>query len=239
MKFTKAKNLQTYTEILEQVCDAIMRGELRKGDWLPSERQIAADTGISRTNVREAIRALNEAKMVRISPGRSGGTQLISITLPVYMLGTPIENKRQRLLEFYETRNIIESSAALLSAERASPAQIEELEQTLHEMEQLVENNPGDYGSYLAIDAHFHRMVVQCSQNRVLFDTYLPILRKIMLVNDMVEVLEMHPYGLPSMRQFVQAVKDRNPQSAQAAIEAHVKPLINFILRKYPEDSED
>ncbi len=234
MKFSEVNDHQAHSEILEQICDAILRGELKKGDWLPSERDIALQTCLSRTSVREAIRVLSEAGMVRIVPGRGGGTQVINASLPAQLLGVPIENEGQRLLEFYEARNIIETSAALLTAARATPEQIEELEQVVAEMEKLVETTPSDYSTYLTIDAHFHRLVVQGSGNRVLFDSYIPILRQVMLVNDMVNVLDLHPYGLPTMQQFLQAVKERNPEEARAAINAHVTPLSNFIERKYP-----
>ena len=171
MKFSEFCDHQAHSEILEQICDAILRGELKKGDWLPPEREIAIQTRLSRTSVREAIKVLSEAGMVRIVPGRVGGTQMVKVSLPARLLGASIGDEREQLLEFYEARTIIETSAAALAAKRATPEQIEELEQVVEDMEKLVEENPEDYSTYLTIDAHFHRLVVQGSGNRVLFDT--------------------------------------------------------------------
>ncbi len=234
MKFSEVCDHQAHSEILEQICDAILRGELKKGDWLPPEREIAIQTRLSRTSVREAIKVLSEAGMVRIVPGRGGGTQMVKVSLPARLLGASIGDEREQLLEFYEARTIIETSAAALAAKRATPEQIEELEQVVEDMEKLVEENPEDYSTYLTIDAHFHRLVVQGSGNRVLFDTYLPILRQVMLVNEMINVMDLHPYSLPTMQRFLQAVKDHNPEAARSAIDAHVTPLASIIERNKP-----
>jgi len=229
MEFTSVRNPKAHTEIIEQICDAILRGELQKGDMLPPERDIALQTGISRTVVREAIRTLTEIGMVKTTQGWSGGTQLINITI-LNLLGDQIGNEPQALNEFYEVRNVIEIAAAQLTAQRATQGLIEELEETVREMETLLRENPQDYENHFIIDAHFHRLVVKGSGNSLLFDLYIPILRRLWLVKDLIDIEQFHSYDLPSMKQFVQAVKDRNPQAACDAINAHVKPLLDLML---------
>ena len=96
-------------------------------------------------------------------------------------------------------------------------------------MEKLVEENPYDDEGYFSIDAHFHRLVVKSSGNTTLFDLYIPILRRLFLNKSLVNVVELHPYGLPSMRAFVQAVKNRDPEQAKEAIQNHVQPLLDML----------
>ncbi len=229
MKFKNIRTPHAYTEILEQIYDAILRGDLRKGDQLPSERQIALQTGLSRTSVREAIAKLSDAGLLKATSGWGGGTYLTSIQITASLLGVPVKDETYQLIEFYEARNIIETAAAELTALRANPEQIHELEETVTAMEKLVEENPDDDEAYFSIDAHFHRLVVKCSGNSTLFDLYIPILRRLFLTKDLVNVVDLHPYGLPSMKRFVQAVKDRDPERAKQSIQDHVKPLMNMI----------
>lgn len=233
MKFSTVRNSQAYTEIVEQICDAILKGNLRRGDRLPSERRIAKDTGISRTSVREALKILTDAGMLEVTPGWGGGTRLVSISMPAELIGDPIGNDPQLMLQFYEARNIIEAAAAQLTALRATPALIRELELTIIEMERLVEEDPDDYQTYFEIDSHFHRLVIKGSSNSILFDLYVPIMRKLWMVKDSLNVEEFHSYGLPSMKDFVQAVKARNPEAAAQAINDHVKPLLNLMHHAY------
>ena len=230
MEFTSVRNPKAHTEIIEQICDAILRGELQKGDMLPPERDIALQTGISRTVVREAIRTLTDIGMVKTTQGWSGGTQLINITI-LNLLGDQLGDEPQSLTEFYEVRNFIEITAAKLTAQRATPDLIEELEETVQQMESLLRENPHDYENHFIIDAHFHRLVVKGSGNSLLFDLYIPILRKLWLVKDLIDIEEFHSYDLPSMKQFVQAVKNRDSQAACDAINAHVQPLLDLMLK--------
>lgn len=237
MEFTSVRNPKAHTEIIEQICDAILRGELQKGDMLPPERDIALQTGISRTVVREAIRTLTDIGMVKTTKGWSGGTQLINIAI-LNLLGDQFGDEPQSLTEFYEVRNFIEIAAAQLTAQRATPDLIEELEVTVREMETLLREDPHDYENHFIIDAHFHRLVVKGSGNSLLFDLYIPILRKLWLVKDLIDIEQFHSYDLPSMKQFVQAVKDRNPQAACDAINAHVKPLLEIMIKVHEKKTE-
>lgn len=229
MEFSPSCRPQAYSEILEQICDAILRGELRKGDWLPSERQIAAQTGISRTSVREALRILTESGLLEATVGWGGGRRLVSIEMSADLLGSPIDADPRLLREFYEARNILEIAAAQLTALRATDQQIAELEKTVGDMKRLVADNPRDNESYFPIDSHFHRLVVQGAGNSVLFDLYMPIMRKLWLLRDAIDIEEFHSYGLSSMRRLVEAVKARDPQAAAEAMQAHVRPLIELI----------
>jgi len=237
MEFTSVRNPKAHTEIIEQICDAILRGELQKGDMLPPERDIALQTGISRTVVREAIRTLTKVGMVKTTQGWSGGTQLINIAI-LNLLGDQFGDEPQALEEFYEVRNLIEIAAAQLTAQRATQDLIEELEGTVREMETLLRENPHDYENHFIIDAHFHRLVVKGSGNSLLFDLYIPILRKLWMVKDLIDIEQFHSFDLPSMKQFVQAVKNRDSQAACDAINAHVQPLLEIMIKVHEKKTE-
>lgn len=231
MKFHIVQSPQAYSEIIEQVCDAILRGEIQKGDRLPPERQIALDTGISRTSVREAIHHLSQAGLLSVNPGWGGGTFLVSVNMSPAMLGIEIEIELKKLRGFYEARNIIEIAAAQLTAVRATPELILELEQTVLDMQRLIIESPLDYESYFLIDTHFHRLVIKGAGNESLFDLYIPILRKLWFLRDLIHLEDMHAYGIASMRAFVKAVQEKNPQAASEAIQLHVSPLMELIMR--------
>lgn len=234
MEFSQSRSPQAHSEILEQIVDAILRGDLRKGDRLPGERQIAEQTGISRTSVREALRILTEAGMLEVTPGWGGGTRLVSIAIPADLLGARIDTNPALLADFYEARNILEMTAAQLTAQRATPELIADLEQTVHDMELLVAESPRDFERYFPIDNQFHRLVVKGAGNAVLFDLYLPIMRKLWLPRDAIDIQAFHSYGLPSMRELVAAVKAHDPQAAAEAMNKHVQPLI-YLLRQARE----
>jgi DNA-binding transcriptional regulator YhcF (GntR family) len=83
MEFTPASRSRAYRHIVDQVCDAIVGGDIQIGDMLPTERDMAAQSGISRTSVREAMKVLEECGLVARTAGAGGGTTIISDIVPV------------------------------------------------------------------------------------------------------------------------------------------------------------
>ena len=59
-----------YEQIVEQIEQSVQRGDLKPGDQLPAERELAEQFGVSRTAVREAVKALREKGLVEAYPGK-------------------------------------------------------------------------------------------------------------------------------------------------------------------------
>ena len=72
-KITKAKNRRISHIIVEQIRDAIFSGELKPGDRLPPEKDLAENFGVSKASLREAFRALEALGMLEIRQGMAGG----------------------------------------------------------------------------------------------------------------------------------------------------------------------
>ena len=76
--YSAVQSSRLYELIIEQIQNRIMEGKLRPGDKLLSERELAEQFGVSRTAVREAVKALREKGLVKIQPGR--GTFITNLT---------------------------------------------------------------------------------------------------------------------------------------------------------------
>jgi len=77
--FRPIKTRKIYEEIVEQLKDMLSRGELRPGDRLPSEREMAESLGVSRASVREALTALEAIGILDIRPGEGTYVKQTSI----------------------------------------------------------------------------------------------------------------------------------------------------------------
>ena len=76
--YSTIRSARLYEQITEQIQSRIMAGELRPGDKLPPERELAEQFGVSRTAVREAVKALHEKGLIDVQPGK--GTFISNIT---------------------------------------------------------------------------------------------------------------------------------------------------------------
>src|ERR1700729_4231080 len=142
----------------------IMSGALRAGDRLPREADLAADLGLSRSSLREAVRALSLVNILDVR--RGDGTYVTSLEprLLLEALSFIVDFHRDdTVLEFLRVRRILEPAATAMAAERITAGQSEDLRRLL---DSLGPDPSAD--TLLANDLEFHRRIAACSGNAVL-----------------------------------------------------------------------
>lgn len=152
-----------YEQVAERLRDFIDVQELEPGDRLMSERELAAQLGVSRTSVRQALTALRVQGLVDIRHGDG-----------VYLLRAPrdmIPSLASEIVEsevdhpmIWEVREGIEVQAARLAAGRRAGADLDEMRTALEEMERSIA--VGEDG--IAGDRRFHRAVARAAHNPLL-----------------------------------------------------------------------
>ncbi len=159
-------------EIVSQVREHIAKGDLKAGDRMPSERDMAQQLGVSRPTVREALQVLEHTGFVEILQGSGTYIKDISkqaLTDPLQIL---IHSSDQHYLQVYEFRIAIEIWAAGLAAERIDPDGIAQLGGIIEKMKaRHAEKKPVD-----ALDAEFHMTIARACQN----DIYYHVARTIL-----------------------------------------------------------
>lgn len=151
-------------EAIEKIKSMILGGDLRPGDRLPKEAELAERLGLSRSSLREAVRALS---LIRVLDVRQGdGTYVTSLEpgLLLEALSFVVDFHRDdKVLHFLEVRRILEPAAASLAAQRMSDEDIAKLRSVIDDLgdeptvEALVEN-----------DLEFHRLIAAGTGNTVL-----------------------------------------------------------------------
>ena len=119
--YTPIHSGRLYEQIVAQIETRILNGELRPGDKLPSERELAEQFGVSQTAIREAMKALTQKGLVEIHPGR--GTYVTDSTSQAIRHSIDLLVKigsEDGIRDLVEVREIIEPEIAGLAAFRAS-----------------------------------------------------------------------------------------------------------------------
>ncbi|GAA3179218.1 FadR/GntR family transcriptional regulator [Streptomyces virens] len=151
-------------EAIEKIKSMIVSGALRPGSRLPKESELAADLGLSRNSLREAVRALS---LIRILDVRQGdGTYVTSLDpqLLLEALSFVVDFHRDdTVLEFLAVRRILEPAATALAAPLITEAQLDALSRQLDD---LGEDPPVE--DLVAADLEFHRGIVRSCGNSVL-----------------------------------------------------------------------
>jgi GntR family transcriptional repressor for pyruvate dehydrogenase complex len=155
------KKKRIYEEVVNQIHDLIREGKLKAGDQLPSERDLAETFKVSRTSVREAIRALETKGLAVTRTGMGTFIADLPIEALVADFAKLLTAEKGALADIFELRKLVEPHIAFLAAERATAADIEGMRLILGKQEVAI--GKGDSG--VEADAEFHFAIGQATQN--------------------------------------------------------------------------
>lgn len=173
--FSPIKNTKVYEQVMNQIKEMINKGTLKKGDKLPSERDLVEQLQVSRASIREALRALEVIGLIECRQGEgnfiksSFQDNLFEPLSIMYMLEGTNPG------EILELRKIMEVEASGLAAKRITDEQLKELKEIMERFE-----NCEDEEMNAIIDKEFHYKIAEYSGNVLIFN----ILRTVSLLVD-------------------------------------------------------
>lgn len=219
-----------YEGVLDRIREYIQAEGLRKGDKLPSERDLAEQVGASRPTVKQALVVLEVQGLVETRHG--GGSFLLRDDAAVESLPTLLARK-DRLPHVMDARMALESKLAELAAERRSEADLAAMEQALADMASAVgqdgDANPGD--------KNFHGAVAAAARNPILVRFLHEI--DIEVSESRAESLRQRGRPAQSLRQhrrILDAIRAGNPRDARAAMERHLASVRKVRLLEWDLD---
>jgi DNA-binding FadR family transcriptional regulator len=218
---------KAYEQVADQLRELIMTGELTPGHRLPSESELAADFGVSRATIREALRVLAAQSLIRTSKGSTGGS---FVTLPTvdYIssfvhanVNLLTETKHVTLEELLEARELVEVPAARLAAERRSADEVERLRATVPDDDQ-----PLDTTQEFTYNAEFHTCMIDASRNTLLTVSAQPIF-SVLQTNLARSALgrTFHKAIHAHHRRILGAVEAGDPDASEAEMRDHLEFL--------------
>ncbi|QWF80371.1 FadR/GntR family transcriptional regulator [Amycolatopsis sp. CA-230715] len=162
MEFEPVTPVRAYERVVEQIEDAVLSGRILPGERLSSERDLMVQFGVSRSTVREALRVLQAAQIVRSRPGDPRGPEVLAAS-PAALHKSVRHLTRARhmgLGEVLQFRMLLEGSAYLLAASLRTDAQLDEMAAALEAMR-------ADLGTseFSRADVAFHDAVARATGN--------------------------------------------------------------------------
>ncbi|MDJ0316288.1 FadR/GntR family transcriptional regulator [Arthrobacter antibioticus] len=207
----------------------IASGELLPGQKCPPEGELAAQLGVSRSSLREAIRAMSALGVMEARHG--SGTYVSSLEPAQILKGFallvdlfPFDS----VLELFEIRRSLESHAAAGAAARATPELMAELDDLVAKMEAT--ENSADISD---LDARFHEAICAAGGNSTL-TSLMGLFRsrgRHFNVFDSVEGANVREASNKGHRDIVEAIRNRDPSSAATATAGHIAQT-EFWLKK-------
>ena len=222
--FEAIKRRRLSDDVSAQIQMRIASGELRSGDKLPPERELAERFGVSRGAVREALRTLERTGLVSLQAGSRGGAfighgnpGLIGDSFRnLYLLGSV------SLDDLTEARQWLESTVVRRVAERATPEDLAALEANVDEAERLF--RAGRFDAKIDVHIEFHNLLARATRNPVI----------IMLMGALMDVMrdfahalggERNDLTIKARRRLLDHLRKRDAGGAAEAMVEHLDSL--------------
>jgi GntR family transcriptional repressor for pyruvate dehydrogenase complex len=222
--FAPIKRRRLSDQVSAQIQVRIASGELRSGDKLPPERELAETFGVSRGAVREALRSLERSGLVSLQAGARGGA-FIGEGDPS-LIGDSFRNLYQlgsvSLDELTEARLWLASTVVRIACARATDSDLDALAANVDEAEELIK--AGRFEEKIDVQIEFHNLLASTTRNAVMA----------MLMGAVMEVMrdfahaaggERHDLTIKARRRLLDALRKRDADEAVTAMTEHLENL--------------
>jgi DNA-binding FadR family transcriptional regulator len=212
------------SEVVDRVAEQIISGKLPAGAKLPSEQEMMRGMGVSRTVVREAVAALRARGLVITRQGAGAFVDHDAGRQP-YAIDPEGLGSLDSVLDILELRMAVESEAAAIASERATPSQIKAIGEAQRVFKRAITS--GDRA--IKEDFAFHQVIAAATQN-TRFVGFLDYLGRLIIPRQSIRSFEGAPEG---PRQYLariekehdvilQAISAHSPKKARDAMRGHL-----------------
>jgi GntR family transcriptional repressor for pyruvate dehydrogenase complex len=208
-------------QVIDHALRLIQSGQIKPGEKLPTEQQLTASLGVSRTCVREAMKALESLGLIRVGP-RVGAVVLEPSPVSLLMaqqLSAEVDSKGPDVL--LEFRMIVEVGLASLAAERATASDLAAMRRALDLYREELEQKR-------SIDCHtdmsFHAALAAASKNPLGQAVWRMISARLgSVLEKNAAVPNVYPNTLRDHEAIFAAIQARDPASARKAMRKHLE----------------
>ncbi|OCX54418.1 GntR family transcriptional regulator [Mucilaginibacter sp. PPCGB 2223] len=211
-------------KIILQLKQLITSGQLKPGDRLPAERQLAEKLGVGRSYVREAILKLEFYGLLRTSP--QSGTYVSGLSIKVLdnLISDIIKFNKDDFSALIEARYYVELDAVRLAAERRTKQDVIELRAALEDYELKIEQNL----NAVEEDMLFHIKIAQATKNSVIesmMAILIPDLIKNIIENNICGK-DRSKMAITEHRAILKAIEENDIDAAENAMAAHLDEVL-------------
>jgi GntR family transcriptional regulator, transcriptional repressor for pyruvate dehydrogenase complex len=211
--------------IVHEVARLAIEGKIKPGERFPSEAELAKTWNVARSSIREAFSVFQMLGVTAAKPGR--GTLLVN-TAPLFALIDWSHFTRAEFIsDIIEARLALEPIIAAMAARRADEAGIRRIEETIEAGRKAI----GDEAASIHASLEFHTAVAAAAGNETLLLT-TQLLRSLYHESARYSRREPGNYAtlLADHEEILKAIRNRDPETAAAASEAHMRHGLRFVL---------
>jgi DNA-binding FadR family transcriptional regulator len=209
-------------QIVTRLQDLIRQRHLGPGDRLPSERELAQSMAVSRSSLREALRALSVMGVLEMRHGEGTFITSLEPELLVRHLGFVLSLSEGAFDDLFAARVVVEPAIAAMAASNADDAGVARLEECL----QAGLAARDDQESFLEADLQLHRIVCDMARNPIL-DQFMRSIATLAVASrrETVSIPGVIESSISEHIEIVAAIRARDSEAARAGMARHLERL--------------
>jgi GntR family transcriptional regulator, transcriptional repressor for pyruvate dehydrogenase complex len=227
------KKIRLYESITKQLQRLIKDGELKPGDQLPPERELAERMNVSRPSIREALRTLEMMGYLESRVGVYGGTFIKQLTIDTIIspFSTLLLQNENYIIELLEVRLVLEIEVSRLAALRRTEDDLVRMSEAVAAMEQQIQAGESGFSG----DNDFHHALAKAAHNNVLEQF-------VAMCGDLLEIeRESHlrmikgesKKALNQHKGILTAISEGNEEKSQALMGKHILNISELIRKDH------
>lgn len=138
--------------------------DLKPGKWLPPETQLAADLGVSRPVIREALKSLEGKGIIEVVSGKGAVVKPLDSEVLRLFFQRAMRIESEAIIDLMELRRALEVQSVALAARRHTPEELSQLTDIVAEMRRNLDNPD----AYVALDVVFHQLIATMTRNAMM-----------------------------------------------------------------------
>ncbi len=216
------KRRRLHEDIVEQVRDLVRDGSLKHGARLPPEREMAERLQVSRSSLREAMRALELQGIVASRPGAGTFINTGQFDAMAAVIASCLADSQHTAQDVFEMRRLLEPGIAALAAERATEEDICHMQAALDEQREQVER--GESG--VAGDTAFHLAMARATYNAALMKVVMAVADALHQSRDRsLQTAGRAQSSLASHQAMLELVRCHDSDGAREEMEHHISVI--------------
>jgi len=218
--YPKIRAKSIFEQIIDHIQVQLANGNLKPGDQLPPERDLAEMMGVNRHSIREAFRVLEYIGVIARKVGQGTVIRSVGHDVLVDRVSHAVDfSPKNFLFELLEIRLALEPAMASFAAERATEKEILEMEKAIS----ILKTDPKSWGK---ADIHLHLTIAKASHNVAFLQISEPVLNIIWQYREKLKnVPSRRKTFIAEHEEVVKAIKNRDPKNTEKAMKHHLLQL--------------
>lgn len=223
MLIKQIKKTSRSEQVFEQLKELILNATWNKGEKIPSENDLAASFGVSRTTIRQAIQKLTVLGLIETRLGEGSfikdvkSGMYINNIIPLAYLG---EDSFNEILEF---RGLIEGVVAELATQKITDNEIIKLEEIFKKME----INKDNLELFSNADLEFHLLIAKATKNSILIEVFNIINDVLNATMKKIVTKKGNVSGLYYHKLLLETIKERDHKKVKILMDKHMKDTMS------------